>query len=94
MVVLILRKAKEGIKGKVTRWLSEVGPGIYLGRLPARVREKLWLRVVDEMGEEAGAVLVWSDQTEQGYSVRSAGSPAYGFRDFEGLWLAERRKSA
>lgn len=90
MVVLVLRKAKPGIRGKVTRWLGEVGTGIYLGTLSARVREKLWARVVAEMGAEAGAVMVWSDATEQGYSVVAAGDTICSFEDFEGLWLAKR----
>jgi len=90
MVVLVLRKAKPGIRGKVTRWLGEIGTGVYLGTLSGRVRERLWQRVVAEMGEEAGAVLVWSDSTEQGYSVATAGSTVCTFEDFEGLWLAKR----
>ncbi len=92
MVVLVLRKCRPGLKGYVTRWLSEIGTGAYLGTLSARVRELLWQRVEKEVGD-GGAVMVHSDQTEQGYKVRTVGDVVAEFEDFEGLVLAKRAKS-
>lgn len=95
MVVLVLRSVKPGLKGLVTRWLSEIGTGVYLGTLSARVRDLLWKRVEGSIGNGGGgAVLIWSDQTEQGYSVKTTGELPYGFEDFEGLVLAKRVKLA
>ena len=92
MVILVLRKAKPGLKGLVTRWLSEIGTGVYLGTLSVRVRDNLWKRVSEEIGE-GGAVLVFSAPTEQGYAVRTVGNLPYTFEDFEGLILAKRKIS-
>ena len=90
MIVLVLRKAKPGLKGFVTRWLSEIGVGVYLGTLSARVRERLWARIAAEIGE-GGAVLIYAAQNEQGYSVSTVGNLPYSFEDFEGLVLAKKR---
>lgn len=90
---MLLRNCKPGIKGLVTRWLSEIGTGAYLGTLSTRVRELLWKRVSGQIGD-GGAVLVWSDKTEQGYSVLTAGRLPYEFVDFEGLVLAKKVKKA
>ena len=91
MIVLVLRKAKPGLKGFVTRWLSEIGNGAYLGTVSARVRERLWARISSEIGD-GGAVMICPAQTEQGYTVSTAGTLPYTFEDFEGLVLAKKRK--
>ena len=92
MIVLVLRKCKPGLKGHVTRWLSEVGTGVYLGTLSARVRDRLWQRIGAEIGE-GGAVMIQPAPTEQGYSVRTVGTLPYTFEDFEGIVLAKKRNS-
>jgi len=89
MVVLLLRKAKPGLKGHVTRWLSEVGGGVYLGTVSSRVRDRLWARVAAEIGE-GGAVMIYPAQTEQGYAISATGTLPYTFEDFEGFLLAKR----
>jgi len=93
MLVLLLRKAKPGLKGQVTRWLSEIGGGVYLGTVSSRVRDRLWARVAAEIGE-GGAVMIYPAPTEQGYNVCTAGKLPYTYEDFEGLVLAKRRISA
>jgi CRISPR-associated protein Cas2 len=92
MMVLVLRKAKPGLKGHVTRWLSEVGVGVYLGTVSVRVRDRLWARVATEIGD-GGAVMIYPAQTEQGYAVVTTGDLPYTFEDFDGLVLAKRRIS-
>jgi CRISPR-associated protein Cas2 len=92
VIVLVLRKAKPGLKGFVTRWLSEVGNGAYLGTVSSRVRERLWARITTEIGD-GGAIMIYPAQTEQGYAVSSAGKLPYTFEDFEGLILAKKRIS-
>jgi len=93
MMVLLLRKAKPGLKGQVTRWLSEIASSVYLGTVSSRVRERLWARVAAGIGE-GGAVMIYPAQTEQGYALCTAGKLPYTFEDFEGLVLAKRRISA
>ena len=86
MVVLILERVTPGLRGELTRWLIQPKTGVFVGRLPARVRDKLWERVIRSRRGGA-AILLHSDDTEQGFSVRTAGDPSKTMTDFDGLWL-------
>jgi len=92
MTVLILSKVKPALKGYVTRWLSEIASGVYLGTLSLRVRERLWAKICKQLGT-GGALMIFPAQTEQGYGLCMAGTLPYTFEDFEGLILAKRRIS-
>lgn len=71
-MVLILTACPPGLRGCITRWLLEASPGVFVGRLSARVRENLWDLVVAER-KQGKALLIYSTNNEQGYAVRSAG---------------------
>ena len=71
-MVLILTACPPGLRGYITRWLLEASPGVFVGRLSARVRENLWDLVIAER-KQGKALLVYSTNNEQGYAVRSAG---------------------
>lgn len=71
-MVLILTACPPGLRGYITRWLLEASPGVFVGRLSARVRENLWDLVVAER-KQGKALLIYRTNNEQGYAVRSAG---------------------
>jgi len=74
------------LRGELTRWLIQPKTGVFVGRIPARVRELLWQRVC--RGRRAGAaVLIRSDDTEQGFSIETAGATSKLMVDFDGLIL-------
>nr|WP_300337533.1 type I-E CRISPR-associated endoribonuclease Cas2e [Actinomyces sp.] len=56
----------------MTRWLLEVSPGVFVGRLSARVREHLWEIVQTYIGD-GRALLIWSVRSEQRFAVASLG---------------------
>lgn len=92
MVVLIMERVTPSLRGELTRWLIQPKTGVFVGRLSARVRDLLWERATS--GRRKGAVLmVYSDNTEQGFSVRTAGQTSKGIGDFEGLFLPKTRVS-
>lgn len=72
MVVLILSAAPASLRGSMTRWLLEVSPGVFVGRLSARVREQLWELVRAYIGE-GRALLIWSVRSEQHFAIASLG---------------------
>ena len=72
MVVLILSAAPAALRGSMTRWLLEVSPGVFVGRLSARVREQLWELVRAYIGE-GRALLIWSVRSEQHFAIASLG---------------------
>ena len=46
MVVVVLTACPTGLRGDLTRWLFEVAPGVFVGHVSARIRERLWERIV------------------------------------------------
>jgi len=42
MVVMILEKVPQSLRGELTRWLVEVKTGVYVGHVNGLVRELLW----------------------------------------------------
>jgi len=54
--------------------------------VPARVRDLLWERVGRSLRGGA-ATMLYSDDTEQGFSARILGQPRKVMTDFEGLLL-------
>lgn len=72
MITLVLSKVPQGLRGHLTKWLMEVAPGTFVGRVSARVRDELWKIVLD--GIEGGtAVMILAARNEQGYEIRNAG---------------------
>ncbi len=88
MTVMVLERVPVGLRGELTRWMLEVRAGVFVGRLSALVREKLWEYVCESMKGGAGTLLYSSD-AEQGFSLRFMGEPRRSIVDFEGLWLVQ-----
>lgn len=88
MITLVLSRVPEGLRGHLTKWLMEVAPGVFVGRVNARVRDELW--EITCAGLEGGtALMVMSARNEQGFEVRNAGhrwTPV----DIDGLVLLRR----
>lgn len=70
MVTIVLTNCPAGLRGHLTRWLEEIAPGVFVGRVNSRLREKLWTLVLELVGN-GRAIMVYPDRsTEQGYSYR------------------------
>ena len=86
MVVLILEKVPPGLRGDLSRWMIEPKSGIFLGRMTARLRDKLWAKAV--AGSQGGACLqAWNSPSEQGFVIRTFGDTSRKIVDLEGLHL-------
>lgn len=88
MVVLVLTACPVGLRGYLTRWLLEISAGVYVGVVSARVREELWLKVID-LVKDGRALMVFSDDSEQGYSFVEH-RHHWEVRDLDGLTLMRR----
>ncbi|AZK97022.1 MULTISPECIES: type I-E CRISPR-associated endoribonuclease Cas2e [Streptomyces] len=86
MLVLATTAVPDHLRGALSRWTTEVVPGIFVGAVSTRVRDHLWQAVTDTVGDGA-AILVHPAQTEQGYAIRTAGSRRRVPMDFDGLTL-------
>ena len=88
MIVLIVTACPAGLRGDLTKWLTELSPGVFVGTPSARIRELLWART-SELCKDGRALLVQAAKNEQGMEVRTHrhdGEPA----DFDGLTLLMR----
>ena len=66
--------------------MIEPKAGIFLGRMTARLRDKLWAKAV--AGSRGGACLqAWTTPGDQGFIVRSHGDTSRKIVDFDGLRL-------
>jgi len=86
MVVIALERVSPGVRGELTRWLLEPRTGVFVGSVSAMVRDKLWERVCNRMGN-GGGILVYNSDNEQGFALRLMGDTTRLVRDFEGLSL-------
>lgn len=68
--MLVLTACPVGLRGHLTRWLFEISPGVFVGKVSARVREEMWLRVI-ELCKDGRALMVHSARNEQGLSFRT-----------------------
>ena len=83
---MVMEKVPRGVRGDLSRWMIELKPGVFVGKVNAMVRDKLWERCCDRA--EGGAVLqIWSSNNEQGFSARSYGILKREIIDYEGIWL-------
>ena len=86
MVVLMLEKVPAGLRGELSRWMIEPRVGVFVGRISAMVRDRLWMKA--EKGAKGGAgMLVYLSQTEQGFAVRAFGDTKRSLVDVEGMML-------
>ncbi len=86
MMVMVIEHASAKLRGELTKWLMEVKPGVFVGKVSAMVREHLWAKVYDN-DDVAGAVLLYSMNNEQGFQMEMCGDPNRKVVDINGLQL-------
>lgn len=69
MVVIVLTAVPAGLRGFLTRWLLEIAPGVFVGRVSQRIRTALWFRIV-EMSNDGRAIMVFAADNEQRFDFR------------------------
>ena len=84
--LIVVNKARPGLRGELTRWLLEVKPGVFVGKVSAAVRGKLWEKVQRDADAE-GALLLFSSDSEQGFRMELSGDPKRTVVDFDGIQL-------
>lgn len=65
--VITLKKVPNSLRGDLTRWMQEIATGVYVGSYNSKVREYLWKRVTDTVGQ-GEASMCYSCRNEIGYS--------------------------
>jgi len=86
MMVLMMERVPASLRGELSRWMIEPKVGVFVGKLSAMVRDKLW-ELACAKAKDGGVVMLYSSTTEQGFSIRTYGSTSRSLIDFEGLSL-------
>lgn len=88
MVVMVLTACPPGVRGDLSKWLLEIAPGVFVGHVNARVRERLWARIL-EFVREGRAIMVYSVRNEQ-HLAFEVHQPDWNVVDCEGVRLIKR----
>jgi|SRR5690554_1557670 len=89
MLVIALENAPHRLRGRLTLWLLEIRAGIYVGKVSARHRERIWERVCREITNDSqgNAIMAWSAANEAGYKFETFGENRRIPVDSDGLQL-------
>jgi CRISPR-associated protein Cas2 len=86
MTIFVLQRVPASLRGELSRWMLEPHPGVFIGRPSALVRDKLW-DMIREKARAGAALMAYSADNEQGFTLQTHGDTARSLRDFEGLTL-------
>jgi CRISPR-associated protein Cas2 len=94
VTTLVSSSLPPGLRGALNQWMLEVLPGIYVGRVSARIRRHLWMMLTESLIEvpEAYAALIVQDDSEQGFRIESFGPHPYQVHDHAGVQLVTVRR--
>ena len=68
--VITLTRTPPSLKGDLSKWMQEIATGVYVGNFNVKVREQLWLRVKESIGN-GEATLSYEKRNEIGYEFES-----------------------
>lgn len=83
--VITLKKVPNSLRGDLTRWMQEIATGVYVGNFNSRVREALWQRIIDAVGD-GEATMSFAFRNEIGYSFQTINA-ARQVVDYDGIPL-------
>ena len=86
MLVIVLENAPPRLRGRLSVWLLEVHAGVYIGDFSQKVREMLWMQIVDGI-EDRTAIMAWGANNEAGYDFVTIGMNRRIPVDFGGVQL-------
>ncbi|MPM45725.1 DNA polymerase III PolC-type [bioreactor metagenome] len=88
MIVVSLSNCPPHLRGSLTKWLEEIDTCVYVGHVPARVRDAIWKQITSEL-ENGRAAMVFSARNEQHMDFRVYNSEWEPI-DFDGIKLILR----
>lgn len=92
MTVIVLTACPAGLRGDLTRWLLEIAPGVFVGHVSSRVRERIWVRI-KAFAKSGRAIMVYSAANEQ-HMAFEVHQPDWQPVDCDGLELINRPKGS
>lgn len=84
MLVMILENVPSSLRGEISRWMIEPKAGIFVGKVSAEIRDRLWMKCMKSV-RDGGVIQIWNTNNEQGFLIRSYGITSKSLVDLEGL---------
>lgn len=91
LTVITVERVTRSTRGQLSRWLIEIGTGVFVGNVSARVRNHLWSLITNATRRAGACCLVYSAQNEQGFGISIYGDTERETADFDGLQLVRAR---
>ena len=86
VTVISVEAVPSAVRGTLTRWMIEPITGVFVGPLPASVREEVWTMVTRTAGP-GKCCLIHPADNEQGFIVHTHGEARRTVVDLDGLQL-------
>lgn len=92
--IITARAVPEHLHGYLSRFLTEVDVGVYVGNISPPVLQRLWSRCLEAQAS-GSMTLVYSDPTcEQGFMIMTTGHQRREVIDMDGAWMIQTRGEA
>ena len=88
MIVVTLTDCPPALRGDLSKWLMEINTGVYVGQVSARVRDKLWERITQNI-RNGRATMVYEAPNEQKMEFRIHNT-SWQIVDRDGIKLVRR----
>jgi len=76
----------EHLRGYIGRFLQQIGPSLYVGKMSPNKADLLWEQLV-EHAHTGGLVMVCSKHNDSGFSVRMHNVSGFRIAEFDGIEL-------
>ena len=70
LTVITLKNSTPSLRGDLSKWMQEIATGVYIGNFSSRIREYLWSRVIESVGN-GEATLSYASRNEIGYKFET-----------------------
>lgn len=88
LTVVTLSKVPNSLRGDLTKWMQELATGVYVGSFNIRIRELLWKRIIDNIGD-GEATICYPCKNELGYCFDTMNTQREVV-DFDGIPIVQR----
>jgi CRISPR-associated protein Cas2 len=88
MIIVYITNSPYSLKGELSKWLSEINTGVYIGKVSATVRDDLWNRICKYV-KDGQATMVYSTNNEQGFAFK-VHNTSWNPIDYDGITLMKR----
>jgi CRISPR-associated protein Cas2 len=91
MTVILLDRVSASLRGDLSKWLLEMGTGVFVGTVSARVRDELFKKC-SENAKQGSVWMTWKTNTEQGFDIKVHNPKNRIPVNWEGIWLVMQVK--